>query len=86
MKTLTVSQAKPRLARLVDEAHAGAPIVLIHNDKLVKLERYEPLDPEYDSAQIEESLLQAVLGPHSPYCKKDLETVARKVRQQISRK
>ena len=86
MKTLTVEQAKPRLAKLVDEVHAGAPIVLIHRNKLVKLERYEPLDPEYDSPELESMLLQAVTGHHSPYSKKDLLAVASKVRRELSRK
>ena len=86
MKTLTVSQAKPRLAELVDEVHAGAPIVLVHKNKLVKLERYEPLDPEHDSPELEAMLLKAVTGPHSPYSKKDLEAVASKVRRQLRRK
>jgi len=86
MKTLSVSQAKPRLAKLVDEVHAGAPVVLVHNDKLVKLERYEPFDPEYESPELEAMLLQAVTGPHSPYSKKDLLAVASKVQRQLGRR
>ena len=86
MKTLTVSQAKPRLAKLVDEVYAGAPIILVHKDKLVKLQRYEPLDPDYDSPELEAMLLQAVTGPHSPYSKKDLLAVAAKVRRETGRK
>ncbi|HWN95104.1 MAG TPA: hypothetical protein VNT99_08730 [Methylomirabilota bacterium] len=86
MKTVTVSQAKPRLAKLVDEVHAGAPVILIHNDKLVKIERYEPLDPEDDSPELEAMLLKAVAGPHSPYSRKDLESVAEKVRREMRRK
>ena len=86
MKTLTVNQARPRLAKLVDEVHAGAPVVLVHNDKLVKLERYEPFDPEYDSPELEAMLLQAVTGPHSPYSKQDLLAIASKVRREMGRK
>jgi hypothetical protein len=86
MKTLTASQAKPRLAKLVEEAHAGAPVVRMHKNKLVKLERFEPLDPEYDSAELEAMLLKAVTGPHSPYSKKDLDAVASKVRRELRRK
>ena len=86
MKTLTVNQARPRLAKLVDEVHAGAPIILVHNDKLVKLERYEPFDPDYDSPELEAALLHAVTGPHSPYSKKDLLAVAAKVRRESRRK
>jgi PHD/YefM family antitoxin component YafN of YafNO toxin-antitoxin module len=86
MKTLTVSQAKPQLAKLVDKVHAGAPVVLVHKNKLVKLERYEPLDPEYESPELEAMLLKAVTGPHSPYSKKDLESVASRVRREMRRK
>jgi len=44
------------------------------------------LDPEDDSVQLEEGLLQAVMGPHSLYSRKNLDTVARRVRQQLARK
>jgi hypothetical protein len=74
------------LAKLVDEVHAGAPVVLIHKNKLVKLERYEPLDLQDDSPELEAILLKAVTGPHSPYSKKDLESVAAKVRRQVRKK
>ena len=86
MKTFTISQAKPRLAKLVDEVHAGAPVILVHNDKLVKLERYEPLDPDHDSPELKAMLLRAVTGNHSPYSKKDLAAVASKIHRQMRRK
>jgi len=86
MKTFTISQAKPRLAKLVDEVHAGAPVILVHNDKLVKLERYEPLDPEHDGPELKAMLLRAVTGSHSPYSKKDLVAVASKIRREMRRK
>ena len=75
MKTLTVSQAKLRLGKLVDEVHDGAPVLLVHKNKLVKLERYEPLDPEYDSPQLEAMLLEAVRGPYAPYSHDEMEAV-----------
>lgn len=86
MKTLTVTQAKPRLAKLVDEVHAGEPVILVHNEKLVKLERFAPCDPEEDSPELEAMLLQAVRGPHSPYSKRDPEAVVEKVRRELRRK
>ena len=86
MKTLTVDQAKTRLGKLVDQVHGGAPVLLVHKNKLVKLERYEPLDPEFDSPQLEAMLLKAVTGPHSPYSKRDLEAVAAKVRREMQTK
>jgi len=86
MKTLTVTQAKPCLAKLVDEVHAGEPVILVHKEKLVKLERFEPFDPEEDGPELEAMLLKAVEGPHTPYSRKDLEAVAEKVRREMRRK
>ena len=79
MKTLTVSKAKPQLGGLVDEVQDGAPVILVHGDKLAKLERYEPLDPDADSPRIEAMLLDAVQGPHSPYSRAEMEAVLDKV-------
>ncbi len=67
MKTLTVTQAKAQLGKLVDKVHGGAPVLLVHNNKLVKLERYEPLDPEYESAELEAMLLEGVRSKFTPY-------------------
>jgi hypothetical protein len=86
MKTLTVSQARTRLEKLVDEVHRGPPVILVHKNKLVKLERYEPLDPEDDSREIEAMLLEAVCGPHSSYSRADLEAVAKRVRRRSRKK
>jgi hypothetical protein len=82
MKTLTVSQAKTRLASLVDAVQKRGPVVLIHGNKLAKLDRYELLDPEVDSPQIEAALLEAVREPHAPYSREEMESVlARVVRE-----
>jgi hypothetical protein len=79
MKTLTVSQAKARLGSLVDEVQKRGPVVLIHGNRLAKLERYELLDPETDSPQVEAALLEAVQGPHSPYSREEMEAVLARV-------
>ena len=76
MKTVTISQAKPQLGKLVDEVYFGAPVVLVHGNKLVKMERYEILDPEYDSPELTAMLLDAVRGPHAPYSHKEMRAVA----------
>lgn len=86
MKTLTVNQAKQRLGKLIDEVYGGAPVVLVHKNKLVKLERYEPLDPSFDNKKLEAVLLEAVRGHHSPYSRKDLEAAAARVRRRIRKK
>jgi hypothetical protein len=76
MKTVTISQAKPQLGKLVDEVYSGAPVVLVHGNKLVKMERYEILDPEYDSPELATMLLDAVRGPHAPYSHKEMRAIA----------
>ncbi len=86
MKTLTSAQARKRLGRLIDEVHRGAPVILVHKNKLVKLERYEPLDPDFDSPEIEAALLEAVKGTHSAYSRKELEAAATRVRRKIRKR
>jgi len=86
MKTLTISRVKNSLGKIVEEVYGGAPVILVHKNKLVKLERYEPRDPEFDSPQLEAMLLEAVRGPHSAYSRKDLEAAARRVRRRIRKK
>ncbi len=77
MKTLTVHQAQPDLAKLVEEVHAGNPVILVHNEKLVKIERYVPFDPEEDSPELEALLLEAVRGPHAPYSAIEMKEIVR---------
>lgn len=76
MKTLTIREARARLGKLVKEVHKGAPVILVDGKRLVKLERYEALDPEYDNAQLEAELLRAVTGPHTPYSRKEMRAIA----------
>ena len=84
MKTMTVRDAKRQLGKLVEKVQHGAPVILVQGDKLAKLERYELLDPECDSPQLEAMLLEAVRGPHAAYSRKELEAVLNKV-SQVSR-
>jgi len=86
MKTLSVTEAKPQLGRLVEQVQQGAPVILIHKNKLAKLERYELLGPECDGPRLEAMLLEAVTGPHTPYSRADLEAAARRVRKQLAKK
>lgn len=81
MKTMTARAAGPLLGKLVEKVQRGAPVILVQGDKLAKLERYEPLDPECDSPQLEAMLLEAIRGPHAPYSRKELEHVLNKARQ-----
>ena len=79
MKAMTVREAKPQLGRLVEQVQQGAPVILVQGNKLAKLERYELLDPECDSPQLEAMLLEAVRGPHAAYSRKELEAVLDRV-------
>jgi len=74
MKTMTVRDAKPQLGKLVKQVQHGAPVILVQGDMLAKLERYELLDTDCDSPQVEAMLLEAVRGPHAPYSSKELES------------
>ena len=76
MKTVTISEARPKLGKLVEEVYSGAPVVLVHGNKLVKMERYEILDPEYDSPELAAMLIDAVRGPHAPYSPKEMRARA----------
>jgi len=62
---------------LVEEVHAGNPVILVHNEKLVKIERYIPFDPEEDSPELEAILLEAVRGPHAPYSSDEMKEIVR---------
>lgn len=51
MKTLTVSQADRRLGKLIEEVHAGEPVLLKHGRNIVKMSRYEPASLGSSSAK-----------------------------------
>jgi hypothetical protein len=80
MKTLTVDQAQPDLKKLVEEVHAGNPIILVLNEKLVKIERYVPFDAEEDSPELEAMLLEGVRSKFTPYSKKEMQATLDKLR------
>jgi hypothetical protein len=86
MKTMTASEAGRQLGKLVEKVQRGAPVILVQGDKLAKLERYEPLDPEFDGQQLEAMLLEAVQGPHAPYSRKEMESVLGRVIKGARRK
>ncbi|HMJ91548.1 MAG TPA: hypothetical protein VK530_17120 [Candidatus Acidoferrum sp.] len=81
MKTLTVSEAQPQLKKLVEKVHRGGPILLVHKNKLGKIERYEPLDPEYESAELEAMLLEGVRSKFAPYAREEMQATLDKLRR-----
>jgi len=82
MKSVDLSEAHSKLDQLFDEAQAGQPVLLVRGDQLVKLERVEPPAFGGDLKTLENMLLDAVRGPHSDWTPKDLEDIARRVREQ----
>jgi hypothetical protein len=45
MEILSVAEAKPKMARLINQALAGKPVVIRKGDKLVKLSEFVVPDP-----------------------------------------
>jgi hypothetical protein len=88
MKTVTVTATQPELRKLVEEAYAGAHVILAYGDKKVKLERYAPsggpvdFDLDQDSSELEAELLKGVQGPFSPYSRRDLDVIAKRCRRE----
>ena len=82
MKTVSINEAQGQLPQLIAQALGGDVVVLADGNKQVRLEPYDPadprtrFDPEEDSAELEEELLKAVQGPHSPYSREELRAVA----------
>ena len=86
MKTVTVAQAKSKLGKLVDQVHGGAPIILVHNDKLVKVERYVPFDPSEDSPELEAMLLEGVRARFTPYSEDEMQGILDQLRKKHRKK
>ena len=86
MKTLTVSQARSRLGKLVDAVHDGQPVLFVHNEKLVKVERYKSFDPEADGPELEAMLLEGVRAKFTPYSEDEMQGLLDKLRKKNRKK
>ena len=86
MKTFTVAKAKPQLDKLVERVHRGGPVLLVHKNKLVKIERYEPLDPKYESAELEAMLLEDARAKFTPYSRLEMQGILNKLRGEKRKK
>lgn len=88
MKTLSLAEAGPHLAGLVEQALRGEPVLLSDNGKLVILERFDPLppspvaDPEVESPELEGLLLHGVRSPHSDYSRAEMEQALARIIQE----
>ena len=86
MKTLTVDEAQGQLAKLINEAHQGAVIVLTHGQKQVWLDTRKPLDLETDNTELETELLKGVEGPFTPYSSQEMRSIGQRIIQEKKRK
>lgn len=69
------------LDKLFEDAQAGSPVLLVRGGEVAKLERIQPPEFAGDLATLEKMLIDAVEGPHSDWTPKDLEDIARRVRE-----
>lgn len=81
MKAIRLCEAQSRLDKLFDDAQAGSPVLLVRGGQVAKLQRVEPPEFGGDTATLEKMVLQAVEGPHAEWTPRDLEGIARRVRE-----
>ncbi|HEY3913942.1 MAG TPA: hypothetical protein VGN61_05600 [Verrucomicrobiae bacterium] len=79
MKTLTVDEAQGQLAKLINEAHQGAVIVLTDGQKQVWLDTRKPLDLETDNTELETELLKGVEGPFTSYSSQEMRSIGERI-------
>jgi len=83
VKTIALKEAHSRLDELFENAQAGSPVLLVRGGEVVRLERVEPAEFGGDGAALEKMLTTAVEGPHPEWTKKDLDDIARRVREKL---
>jgi hypothetical protein len=81
VKTVALNEAQLRLDELFEDAQSGSPVLLVRGGQVAKLERVEPPEFGGNAATLEKMLLEAVQGPHTDWTPKDLEDIARRVRE-----
>ena len=81
MKTIALSDARERLDELFQDAQQGSPVLLVRGEEMVRMQRVEPPEFGGDLGTMENMLLEAVRGPHSDWTPRDLEDIARRVRE-----
>jgi hypothetical protein len=81
MKAIALNEAHSSLDKLFEDAQAGSPVLLVRGGEVAKLERVEPPEFGGDMATLEKMLVDAVQGPHAEWTPKDLEDIARRVRE-----
>jgi hypothetical protein len=84
VKAIALNEAQSSLDKLFEDAQAGSPVLLVRGGEVVKLERVEPPEFGGDMATLEKMLVDAAKGPHAEWTPKDLEDIARRVREKRS--
>ena len=84
MKAIALSEAQPHLDKLFEDVQAGSPVLLVRGGEVARLERVEPPEFGGDIATLEKMLADAVQGPHAEWTPRDLEDIARRVRENQS--
>jgi hypothetical protein len=69
------------LDELFEDAQAGSPVLLVRGGEVAKLERVAPPEFGGDLGMLERMLLDAVEGPHPEWTPRDIEDIARRVRE-----
>jgi hypothetical protein len=81
VKALALNEAQSRLDELFEDAQAGSPVLLVRGGEVAKLERVAPPEFGGDLGMLERMLLDAVEGPHPEWTPRDIEDIARRVRE-----
>ncbi len=81
MKAIALNEAQSRLDELFEDAQAGSPVLLVRGGEVAKLERVAPPEFGGDLGMLERMLLDAVEGPHPEWTPRDIEDIARRVRE-----
>jgi hypothetical protein len=84
VKAIALNEAQSSLDKLFEDAQAGRPVLLVRGGEVAKLERVEPPEFGGDIGTLEKMLVNAVEGPHAEWTPKDLEDIARRVREKRS--
>jgi hypothetical protein len=81
VKKVSLADASSRIDEIFDEAQSGSPVLLVRGGQIAKIERVEPREFGGDMQTLEKMLLDALRGPHADWTAKDLEDIARRVRE-----
>jgi hypothetical protein len=85
MKTLTVQEAESKLGQLIAQANEGEVIVLTNGRQNVTLQPGSASNLHEDGPELEQTLLQAIEGPFSPYSSDEMRGIVERVIREAKR-